>query len=164
LGVGEKETLRLSDSVNKTIPTLIQSLAALVVALSSYTTTIATQPLPIVSRETYSTTTAIYEYPLSEWVGIVYEKASTTKLAELTLEIIKKESQGWPNAKNPASTASGLMQFLDKTFLHECVEKYQIATSTTQKNDPYIQIDCGLKMLAEPDGINHWSASGPHNL
>ena len=75
------------------------------------------------------------------------------------VEIIRRESRGWPEAKNPKSTASGLFQFLDGTFQQECVDKYKMATSTDQKNNPFLQIQCATKMLEQPEGWKHWSAS-----
>lgn len=72
------------------------------------------------------------------------------------------ESRFDPNAKNktPGSTASGIYQFINDTFQDYCIDKYKMADSMTQKNDPYIQIDCALKIMKEDSiGINHWKAS-----
>ena len=124
-------------------------------ALSSIATATTTQPI----AQIYSSSTQIYTYPVTEWVEYIQEKATTTEMANLTLEIIKRESGGWPDAKNASSTASGLFQFLDSTYETYCIDKYKLATSTTQKNDPIIQIDCGLKLLEQPEGWKHWSES-----
>lgn len=73
------------------------------------------------------------------------------------------ESRFKPNAKNSESTASGIYQFLNGTFDHYCIKKYALATSTTQKNDPFVQIDCALEILAEsPRGEDHWWPSRPY--
>ncbi|MBP6045253.1 transglycosylase SLT domain-containing protein [Candidatus Woesebacteria bacterium] len=74
------------------------------------------------------------------------------------LLIAKAESNLNPNAKNSHSTASGVYQFIDGTFKGYCVEKYGYATSTNQKNDPDVQIQCAVRMLSE-GGENHWDAS-----
>ncbi len=72
--------------------------------------------------------------------------------------IVVAES-GWkPDIKNKVSTASGLFQFLDGTFKSYCIEKYGLAESMDQKNDPYIQIDCAVRMI-RAGGVGHWDAS-----
>lgn len=77
---------------------------------------------------------------------------------ELLSKIIWVES-GWRiDAQNKTSTASGLAQFLDSTFLTYCVNKYQLTTSLEFKNDPYIQIECMVKMVND-GGLSHWNAS-----
>lgn len=75
------------------------------------------------------------------------------------LGIIQAESQGWPDAENPVSTASGLFQFLDSTAQTYCVNKYQVMVSLEEKNDPFKQIDCAVLILKEPRGYTHWLAS-----
>jgi len=66
---------------------------------------------------------------------------------------------GWRvDAKNKRSTASGLFQFLDSTFASFCIKKYAMAESLDQKNDPYIQMDCAVKMIQD-GGLSHWNAS-----
>lgn len=72
--------------------------------------------------------------------------------------IAKAESRFMPNAKNPKSTASGVFQFLDGTFKYFCIEKYELAESMAQKNDPDIQIECALRILKD-GGEKHWDAS-----
>jgi len=55
-------------------------------------------------------------------------------------KVIECESSWNPNAKNKNSTASGVAQFLDSTFKYEC---------KGEKNDPYAQIDCMIRMFNE---------------
>ncbi len=77
---------------------------------------------------------------------------------DLADRIIIAES-GWkPDIKNASSSASGLFQFLDSTFEHYCIEYYQFAVDMNQKNNPYIQIDCAIHMIAD-GGLRHWSES-----
>lgn|SRR3990167_4137532 len=78
---------------------------------------------------------------------------------ELLNRIVIAES-GWkPDVKNPDSTASGLFQYLDSTFSLHCIDKYKLTTDLVDKNDPYIQIDCAVKMILEDNGLGHWNAS-----
>ena len=72
------------------------------------------------------------------------------------LAIAKAESGINANAKNPSSTASGVMQFLDSTFKNYCVKKYGMAD---EKDNPFIQINCAVEMLKEKDGWFHWKSS-----
>lgn len=74
------------------------------------------------------------------------------------LGIIESESNFEKDAKNPNSTASGVMQYLNSTFLNYCVKKFQLANSLAEKNDPKIQIDCAVRMLAN-GGAHHWEES-----
>ena len=77
---------------------------------------------------------------------------------ELYNKIIIAES-GWRvDADNPFSSASGLAQFLDSTFSTYCVDKYKLTTSLESKNNPYIQLNCMVKMIND-GGIGHWNAS-----
>lgn len=73
--------------------------------------------------------------------------------------IMKAESDFKPNAHNPIGTASGVLQFLDSTFRHQCIEKYHVASSLSQKDNPFLQINCAIEMLKEPYGYKHWQAS-----
>lgn len=73
-------------------------------------------------------------------------------------KIVLAES-GWKvDAHNPISSASGLVQFLDSTFKSQCIDKYGITDTLDNKDDPYIQIECMVKII-ENGGINHWVAS-----
>lgn len=74
------------------------------------------------------------------------------------LSIAKAESNLIPDAKNSHSTASGVYQFINGTYKEYCIDKYNYAESMEQKNDPDIQIQCAIRMLAE-GGENHWNAS-----
>ncbi len=64
-----------------------------------------------------------------------------------------------PNAKNTGSSASGAYQFLDGTFKHFCVDEYRLGTMK-QKNDPDIQIECAVRMIAA-GLVGHWDESKP---
>lgn len=72
------------------------------------------------------------------------------------LGIIKGESNFQPNAKNPVSSASGPLQYLDSTFKNYCIKKYGMTDSMEDKNNPAIQINCAIEMLKEPFGYKHW--------
>lgn len=101
-------------------------------------------------------------YPVSEWADIVQKKTGDENLTNLVLSIMSRESGGWNDAKNPMSTASGLFQYLDSTFENECVRKYGIATTSLQKDDPMVQIDCTIELLKN-GGLGHWEPySGPY--
>ncbi len=78
---------------------------------------------------------------------------------ELLQAIIKAESNWNPQAHNPEGSASGLAQYLDSTFRNYCITKYHFAESLEQKNNPFIQINCAVEMLKEPNGWKHWSPS-----
>jgi hypothetical protein len=86
---------------------------------------------------------------MSEWVDYVYEKASTTKLAELTLEIMRFESGGNPEAKNPYSSAYGLCQIIDSTW-----KRYSLEGE--HRDNWEHQIDVCLRILDGGSGIKHW--------
>ena len=74
------------------------------------------------------------------------------------LEIAKAESELDPDAKNASSTASGLFQFINGTFKGFCLEGYKLTDTMEDKNNPYIQIECAVRMLSE-GGESHWVAS-----
>ncbi len=91
------------------------------------------------------------------------------RAVEVGYDPVKAQSIAWaesrfnPNAKNTGSSASGIYQFIDGTFADYCIRKYKLATSTSQKNDPEIQIDCALQILTEsPRGEDHWWPSRPY--
>lgn len=73
---------------------------------------------------------------------------------ELLARVSWCESGYKPEAKNKASSASGIMEFLDSTFKSQSL-KYGIIG---EKNDPYIQIELAARMIAD-GGIHHWDAS-----
>lgn len=73
---------------------------------------------------------------------------------ELFLRVARCESGLKPMVKNPASTASGIFQFLDSTFSNQ-LKKYGMIGD---KNDPLIQIELAAKMIAD-GGLSHWNAS-----
>ena len=91
----------------------------------------------------------------------IYLKSIAGDNFELINRIVIAES-GWkPEAKNSHSTASGLGQFLDSTFKSQCINKYKLTEDMRQKNDPYTQLDCMVKMIKD-GGVSHWAAS-QHN-
>ena len=77
---------------------------------------------------------------------------------KLAVAIAKAESNLIPDAKNTASTASGIFQFLNSTARHYCVDGFKIMTDITEKNDPKKQAECAVRMLSD-GGLNHWSES-----
>lgn len=80
------------------------------------------------------------------------------ELYKMADAIIRAES-GWKtDVKNKGSSASGLFQFINKTFFDFCITKYNVTDSMEHKNDPFVQIDCGVAMLS--DGLSdHWLES-----
>lgn len=78
---------------------------------------------------------------------------------DLPLAIIRAESGFDIDAKNASSTASGIAQYVNGTFKGFCIEKYKLTDSMSHKNDPYVQIECLVRMLSEKGGIRHWDAS-----
>ncbi len=73
--------------------------------------------------------------------------------------IIHAESDWNPQAHNPEGSASGVLQFLDSTFRKQCIEKYHVAWDMSQKDNPFVQINCAVEMLKEPRGYLHWEPS-----
>ena len=55
--------------------------------------------------------------PVERWRSLV-EQYFAPELIDEALSIIDCESNGDPNARNPRSSASGLFQFLDRTWAH----------------------------------------------
>lgn len=80
---------------------------------------------------------------------------------QLTLAIIQAESGFNPNAKNKSSTASGLAQWLDGSFKYYCIDRYKLTDSMEEKDNPYVQIECLTRRLAESGGYHDWDASRP---
>lgn len=78
---------------------------------------------------------------------------------QLTLAIIQAESGFNPNAKNKSSTASGLAQWLDGSFKYYCIDRYKLTDSIKEKDNPYVQIECLVRRLSEPEGYKDWTAS-----
>lgn len=74
------------------------------------------------------------------------------------VEIAKAESGLVINAKNSSSTASGTYQFINSTYMSFCVKGFNLADSMASKNDPFVQIECAVRMLAQ-GGEHHWDAS-----
>lgn len=70
----------------------------------------------------------------------------------LALAIAEAESDLDPDAKNASSTASGVYQFIDSTFLENC------SPDLSKKNDPDIQIECAVNIIAD-GGLKHWDDS-----
>ncbi|MFV9671843.1 MAG: transglycosylase SLT domain-containing protein [Acidimicrobiia bacterium] len=64
-----------------------------------------------------STTAIPVAGPVERWRPIVEQYFATERIDE-ALSIIDCESNGDPNARNPRSSASGLFQFLDRTWSH----------------------------------------------
>jgi hypothetical protein len=96
------------------------------------------------------------ELTVEEKIRVAAEKYGYNP--DRAVAIAKAESNLMPNAKNSKSSASGLYQFINSTFLHYCVDEYKLATSSDLKNDPDIQIECAVRMLSEGKE-SHWNES-----
>jgi len=110
-----------------------------------------TQDISVLKNVELNSTTSIAEY--IEARAMVYGYSPKRAVA-----IAKAESSLNPNAKNSGSTASGLMQYINGTFLGFCINKYKLTDTMEDKNDPHIQIECAVRMLSE-GGESHWSES-----
>ena len=66
----------------------------------------------------------------------------------LTYELAKFESNFNPTAKSPKSTAKGIYQFLDKTWIDNCEGNVYNAEDN---------IKCAIRIISE-DGLKHWTA------
>ena len=74
---------------------------------------------------------------------------------ELLRKIAKCESNFNPVAQNPRSTASGIFQFINSTFINQA-NAYGLPVGN--KNDPNVQIELAAEMIADGK-IGHWKAS-----
>lgn len=77
---------------------------------------------------------------------------------KVAVEIAKAESGLVIDAKNVGSSASGLFQFINGTYMSFCVNGFNLADSMASKNDPFVQIECAVRMLSQ-GGESHWSES-----
>lgn len=86
----------------------------------------------------------------------IREKAREYKVdPELAVRISKCESGLVITAKNKTSSASGLYQWLDSSFLHYA-KIYNLPLD--KKNDPDVQIELTMKVLKD-GGISNWNES-----
>ena len=92
-----------------------------------------------------------------DWVkSIIISTAEEFNISSgLLVDIAKCESGLNPEAKNPRSTASGIFQFINSTFIHQA-QAYGLPTD--DKNDPVIQIKLAANMIRD-GGLHHWNAS-----
>ena len=65
----------------------------------------------------------------------------------LAVELARIESGFNPTAKNPNSSATGTFQFINSTWEGYCIGDRKNAVHNT---------NCALKILQEPEGLNHW--------
>lgn len=91
---------------------------------------------------------------VKEYLGYVASKEGVS--VSLLEAIVKAESGFNKDAKNPVGSASGLLQFLDSTFRNYCINKYRMTDTMEDKNHPFIQTNCAIEMLKEPEGYKHW--------
>lgn len=107
---------------------------------------------------------------LKEKIALYIEAKATEQGINpaLVLAIAKSESEFDPLAKNPQSSASGTMQFINGTFSYYCIGGYDksgkshgyfLTDTMDDKNDPIIQTDCAIEMLKEKNGWKHWETS-----
>ncbi len=89
------------------------------------------------------------------WRSVIFDYAQRYGAdPELMVRIARCESGFNPAAQNKTSSASGIYQYINSTWQSQSL-KYGI---TTQKNDPYGQIELTARILAD-GGIHHWDAS-----
>lgn len=74
---------------------------------------------------------------------------------ELLLKIAECESGFKPDSKNTRSTASGLFQWLDSSFLRYA-QAYGFPIE--DKNDPEVQSELAARVIAD-GGIHNWNES-----
>lgn len=60
-----------------------------------------------------------------------------------------------PEAENPYSTASGILQMIDGTYAWLWSEVYGTPVDWTLKNDPKVQMELGLHLYNKA-GLSHW--------
>jgi hypothetical protein len=72
--------------------------------------------------------------------------------------IARAESNLNFSAKNSSSTASGIYQYVNGTFKWLCIDTYKLTDTMTDKNNPYIQIECTMLTLKN-GGEKHWLES-----
>ena len=98
-----------------------------------------------------------YTEEQKEWQA--YLKSLTTQEEYALANAIIVAESGWKaSIKNKTSSASGLAQYIDGTFQSQCINLRHLAVDMTQKNDPYIQMNCLVLMLRD-GGKSHWNAS-----
>lgn len=108
--------------------------------------------LPVSAQEyTFSSKESVRDFIWGTAVSYGYNPQRAVAIAQA-------ESQFDINAHNKASSASGLFQMIDSTYMMFCVKKYNLADSMASKNDPAIQSTCAIRMLVE-GGEKNWSAS-----
>jgi len=98
------------------------------------------------------------EYPTSgveEYIEKYSEKYGVNVV--LAKKIAWCESNYYSNAKNTGSSAEGVFQFIDGTWMHT-MELMGIVATTERKMEVPISIEAGIFLLAE-EGSGHWNAS-----
>ena len=110
-----------------------------------------TTDLSVLRRVGLISTTSIAEYIEARAMAYGYPPKKARAIA-------KAESEFNVNAKNKGSTASGTYQFINGTFKGFCIDQYKLTDTMKDKNDPHIQIECAIKMLAS-GGESHWDES-----
>ena len=76
----------------------------------------------------------------------------------LAIFIAANESGFSATAKSKTSSASGIFQWIKKSWLDICITQYKIAETPEQVFDPVLNIQCAVRTLAEPEGLKHWLA------
>ena len=120
------------------------------------------QPTTLESQATPSSPETSQETPetpeqLKERIAQKGKEVFGEQEAQYLVELVDRESDFRPTAKNPQSTAYGLFQFLDGTW-----EAY----GGTKTSDPEKQIELGIKYIAQRYGtpskaiafhnVNNW--------
>lgn len=101
---------------------------------------------------------------------LISAKAREYKVSlNLVLEIIRRESGFDPlvcNKKYGCGSGQGLMQIIPSTFA-DCEKYFKRDMNVFNAED---NLDCGLHLLSQPNGINHWWdpnglwGSGPYDM
>lgn len=111
----------------------------------------------VASAQTVKSVKQELKEKIAQYIELASEERGVNPL--LVLEIVRSESNFDPQAKNPRSSASGVMQYVNGTFKAYCIDKYELTDTMADKNNPIIQIDCAIEMLKEKNGWRHWETS-----
>ena len=115
---------------------------------------ICTAPVQIMPQETGN-----YPYQVEQWRPLVYEALEDYGIPEQTdtfLRVMQCESMGDTNAKNPISTASGLMQHLAPPYWEARAEAIGMPGASPFNPLAYVYAAAWLLTTTNGGGV-HWT-------